>query len=257
MAKGRIGEVLALIPARGGSKSVPRKNIFPLMGKPMIAWAIEHAQACEHITRVIVTTDDEEIAQVARSYGAEVPFMRPVELAQDLSVDIEFHRHAVEWLKQNENYVPDMVINLRPTPPSRQPAIIDKAIETFAAHPEVDALRSVHLAEQSPFKMWTIDEHGFMRPVAPLPGVAEPYNQPRQKLPLVYWQDGYIDITRPSVILEQNSTTGGVILPFFIEEPAADVDYPDELSEAEAQLRERQTPKSPVTTAPTTVRHPS
>lgn len=257
MAKGRFGEVLTLIPARGGSKSVPRKNIIPLMGKPMIAWAIEHALACEHITRVIVTTDDEEIAAVARSYGAEVPFMRPAELAQDLSVDIEFHRHAVEWLKQHENYVPDMVINLRPTPPSRQPAVIDKAIETFAAHPEVDALRSVHLAQQSPFKMWTIDEQGYMRPVAPLPRVAEPYNQPRQKLPLVYWQDGYIDITRPRVILEQNSTTGRVILPFIIEEPAADVDYPDELGEAEAQLRERQASKSPTIAAPTTTRHPS
>ena len=257
MAKGRFGEVLALIPARGGSKSVPRKNIIPLLGKPMIAWVIEHALACKHVTRVIVTTDDEEIAAVAKSYGAEVPFMRPVELAQDLSVDIEFHRHAVDWLKQHENYVPDMVINLRPTPPSRQPTIIDKAIETFAAHPEFDALRSVHLAQQSPFKMWTIDEKGYMRPVAPLPGVAEPYNQPRQKLPLVYWQDGYIDITRPKVILEQNSTTGRVILPFIIDEPAADVDYPDELGEAEAQLRERQAPESRSIAMPTTTRHPS
>jgi CMP-N,N'-diacetyllegionaminic acid synthase len=256
MTKRKFGEVLALIPARGGSKSVPRKNIIPLLGKPMIAWAIEHALACEHITRVIVTTDDEEIAAVARSYGAEVPFMRPAELAQDLSVDIEFHRHALEWLKQHESYVPDMVINLRPTPPSRQPAVLDKAIETFAAHPEVDALRSVHLAHQSPFKMWTIDVQGYMRPVATMLGVAEPYNQPRQKLPMVYWQDGYIDITRPKVILEQSSTTGKVILPFIIEEPAADVDYPDELSEAEAQLRERQALKSAVINAPTT-RHPS
>lgn len=257
MVKGRFGKVLALIPARGGSKSVPRKNIIPLLGKPMIAWAIENALACEHITRVIVTTDDDEIAAVARSYGAEVPFMRPAELAQDLSVDIEFHCHAVEWLKQHENYVPDMVINLRPTPPSRQPAVIDKAIETFAAHPEVDALRSVHLAQQSPFKMWIIDEQGYMRPVSTLPFVAEPYNQPRQKLPLVYWQDGYIDITRPRVILEQNSTTGRVILPYIIEEPATDVDYPDDLGDAEAQLRERQASNSPVIAASTTTRHPS
>lgn len=257
MAKGKFGEVLALIPARGGSKSVPRKNIIPLMGKPMIAWAIEHALASEHITRVVVTTDDEEIAAVARAHGAEVPFMRPAELAQDLSVDIEFHRHAVEWLRDNEGYVPDMVINLRPTPPSRQPAVIDQAIETFAAHPEVDSLRSVHLAEQSPFKMWTLDEKGLMQAVAPLPHFAEPYNQPRQELPLVYWQDGYIDITRPSVILKQNSTTGRVIMPFLIEEPAADVDYPDELGKAEAQLRERQSDKKTTVVELTTPRHPS
>jgi len=257
MAKGKFGEVLALIPARGGSKSVPRKNIIPLLGKPMIAWAIEHALSAEHVTRVVVTTDDEEIAAVACAHGAEVPFMRPATLAQDLSLDIEFHRHAVEWLRDNEAYMPDMVVNLRPTPPSRQPTVIDKAIETFAAHPEIEALRSVHLAEQSPYKMWTIDETGLMRPVAPLPGIAEPYNEPRQRLPLVYWQDGYIDITRPDVILAHNSTTGRIILPFIIEDPAADVDYPDELGKAEAQLRERNADKNtPIIETPTT-RHPS
>ena len=257
MAKGKFGEVLALIPARGGSKSVQRKNIIPLMGKPMIAWAIEHALAAEYVTRVVVTTDDEEIAAIARAHGAEVPFMRPAELAQDLSVDIEFHRHAIEWLRDNEGYVPDIVINLRPTPPSRQPAVIDKAIETFAAYPEIDSLRSVHLAEQSPFKMWTIDDKGLMRHVAPLLGVPEPYNQPRQGLPLVYWQDGYIDITRPIVILGQNSTTGRVIRAFIIEEPAADVDYPDEIGKAEAQLRERYSENKKTIVEPSTTRHPS
>jgi N-acylneuraminate cytidylyltransferase len=152
--------------------------------------------------------------------------------------------------------MPDMVINLRPTPPSRDPFVIDKAIETFAAHPEVDALRSVHLAKQSPFKMWTINKQGYMCSVAKLTGVTEPYNQPRQILPLVYWQDGYIDITRTEVILEQNSTTGRVILPYIIEEPVADVDYPDELGEAEAQLREREAAK-PLVIAAINNRHPS
>jgi CMP-N,N'-diacetyllegionaminic acid synthase len=257
MSQGTMGEVLALIPARGGSKSVPRKNIIPLLGKPMIAWAIEHALAAKHITRVIVTTDDEEIARVAREYGAEVPFLRPAEIAGDFAVDVEFHQHALQWLKDNENYVPDMVINLRPTPPSRSPAVIDKAIEVFASRPEIDSLRSVHLASESPFKMWTIDARGYMKPVATLPGVKEPYNQPRQKLPLVYWQDGYIDITRPRVILEMNSTTGNTILPFIIDEPAADVDYPDELGLAEAQLRARQTPGSSAAQDTPAARHPS
>lgn len=244
------GEVLALIPARGGSKSVPRKNIIPLMGKPMIAWAIEHALASRYITRVIVTTDDREIADIATTYGAEVPFLRPAEFAQDLSVDVEFHRHALEWLRENEGYTPDFVVNLRPTPPSRMPAVIDKAIETFAAHPEADSLRSVHLASESPFKMWTINESGFMQPVASLPGVPEPYNQPRQLLPLVYWQDGYIDITRPNVILEQGSCTGRTILPFMVEEPAFDVDYPDQIAAAETQLKERQAPSTHEKTNP-------
>jgi N-acylneuraminate cytidylyltransferase len=260
MAEGKFGEVLALIPARGGSKSVPRKNIIPLFGKPMIAWAIEHALASRHITRVIVTTDDDEIAEVARQYGAETPFMRPSELAGDLSLDVEFHKHAVDWLKENEGYVPDMIVNLRPTPPSRDPDVIDEAIELFAAHPEVDALRSVHLAEQTPFKMWVLDGEGYMRQAAVLDGVSEPYNQPRQKLPLVYWQDGYVDITRPEVITQKNSTTGNRILPFFINEPAADVDYPNEVGIAEAQLRGRRAPdgeSAEKRSDNTTIRHPS
>jgi CMP-N,N'-diacetyllegionaminic acid synthase len=257
MNKGKYGEVLALIPARGGSKSVPRKNLIPLLGKPMIGWAIENALAARFVTRVIVSTDDEEIARIAQGFGAEVPFMRPTELAGDFSLDVEFHRHALEWLRDNENYAPDMVINLRPTPPSRLPATIDHAIEVFAGNSRADSLRSVHLANESPFKMWTIDEHGYMKHVAPLSEVHEPYNQPRQKLPLVYWQDGYIDITRPRVILEMNSTTGNVILPFMINEPAVDIDYPDHLEAAEAQMRARATPTPQATDGPVLTRHPS
>lgn len=250
----KLGEILALIPARGGSKSVPRKNIIPLLGKPMIAWAIETALNSKYITRVIVTTDDEEIATIAKQYGAEVPFLRPADISGDLATDVEFHRHALEWLCNHENYMPDMVINLRPTPPARKTEIIDKAIETFAAHPDIDTLRSVQLANESPYKMWTIDEHGYMKAVAPLDTVAEPYNQPRQLLPVVYWQNGYVDITRPRVVLEMHSTTGHKILPFIIDEPAADIDYPDQIGNAEAQLRTKHTDDAPTST---TMRHPS
>lgn len=257
MTHGKYGEILALIPARGGSKSVPRKNIIHLLGKPMIAWAIQHALASQFISRVIVSTDDEEIANVALSFGAEVPFMRPAALSGDFSLDIEFHRHALEWLNENENYVPDMVVNLRPTPPARLPATIDRAIELFAAHPEVDSLRSVHLASKSPYKMWLIDEQGYMINVAHLPNVREPYNQPRQKLPIVYWQDGYIDITRPRVIFEMNSTTGDIILPFIVDEPAVDIDYPDALELVETQLRERETAKDSSPKESKSLRHPS
>ena len=239
MVDKKFGEVLVLIPARGGSKSVPRKNIVPLMGKPMIAWTIEVALASKYVSRVVVTTDDHEIAKVARSYGAEVPFIRPIDLSEDFSVDVEFYTHALNWLNDNESYLPDMIVNLRPTCPLRNSVVVDEAIEKFSAHPEADSLRSVHLASQSPFKMWTIDKQGCMHPAATLAGVEEAYNQPRQKLPSVYWQDGYVDITRTDVVLAQNSTTGRMIIPFIIEEPAVDVDYPDELRKVEAQLRER------------------
>jgi N-acylneuraminate cytidylyltransferase len=228
--------VLALVPARGGSKSVPRKNLRTVAGRPLIGWSIEQAKRAQHVDRVVVTTDDAEIAEVARAWGAEVPFLRPAELAGDLSTDIEYHQHALSWLATAEGYRPDLVVNLRPTMPVRRVATIDRAVATLAARPDVDSLRSVLLAEQTPYKMWRIGEEGLLETVVTLPGVAEPYNQPRQILPIVYWQDGYIDVAWARVILEQKSTTGRRILPFVIEEPSMDIDYEDEIPATERLL---------------------
>jgi CMP-N,N'-diacetyllegionaminic acid synthase len=232
----KYGEVLALIPARGGSKSIPRKNIAMVLGKPLIAWTIEPALASKHITRVIVTTDDKEIADISKQYGADVPFLRPVNISDDSALDIDFYRHALEWLNNNEQYVPDLVINLRPTSPTRRPSVIDKAIEIFAINTKADSLRSVHLATKTPYKMWLVGSNGLIHPVAQLPGVKEPFNMPRQKLPIVYSQDGYIDITRPSVIYKKNSTTGDLILPFILDEPTIDIDNYNDIKSAIEQL---------------------
>ena len=128
----RRSEVLALIPARGGSKGIPRKNLMPLAGRPLIAYSIEQATSARHITRVIVSTDDEEIARVARDHGAEVPFMRPPEFALDLSPDIDVFRHALTWLRDNESYVPELVVHLRPTGPVRRIELID--VMSIGAH---------------------------------------------------------------------------------------------------------------------------
>jgi N-acylneuraminate cytidylyltransferase len=251
------GGVLALIPARGGSKSVPRKNLVPLNGRPLIAYTIAHALGASRIDRVIVTTDDEEIAAVARASGAEVPFLRPTAISGDFALDVEYHSHALGWLRDNEDYVPEMVVNLRPPHPVRRCATIDRAIAAFAAS-SADSLRSVRLAEQSAFKMWTVDERGYLSPVAALPGVREPYNLPRQLLPPVYWQDGYIDITRPAVVFEKRSTTGDTILPFIIDEQCVDIDYDDEIAEAERllALAEREDAVAPRDAGPS-VRYPS
>src|SRR5680860_643299 len=116
-----IGEVLALIPARSGSKSVPGKNLRRLLGRPLISYSIEHALSCRRITRTLVTTDSEEIARVAKDHGAEAPFLRPPEISGDLALDVEFHRHALEWLREKEGYEPRFIVNLRPTHPVRQP----------------------------------------------------------------------------------------------------------------------------------------
>ncbi len=230
----RRPEVLALIPARGGSKSIPRKNLLPLAGKPLLAYTIGHALASAHITRIVVSTDDEEIARVARAHGAEVPFLRPAALAQDLSPDIDAFRHALTTMRDREGSRCDAVVHLRPTNPVRDPARIDEAIVAFLDRPDADALRSVSPATQTPYKMWRVTG-GLMEPVA-RDGAGESYNQPRQSLPQVFWQNGYIDIVRPGVILERGQMCGERILPFVMHERIYELDYPEGIAAAEAAL---------------------
>lgn len=265
-------EVLAIIPARGGSKSLPRKNIALLNGHPLISYTIRQAQESRTITRVVVSTDDAEIAEIARSYGAEVPFLRPAEIAGDLTLDIEFMHHTLEWLSDHEGYRPEAVVNLRPTEPVRRPATIDAAVRLLLASPQADCVRSVRLARESPFKMWLLQKDGFMLPAATLPGVAEPYNQPRQALPVAYWQDGYIDVAWTRTIMTLGSTTGNRVLPFEITEETVNIDYPEELTAAAAAMNASGIhvddqpdglPVSPSTSAPGivqpnfTIRYPS
>jgi N-acylneuraminate cytidylyltransferase len=240
-------EVLALIPARGGSKSIPRKNLQLLSGKPLIAHSIEQALQAGRISRVIVSTDDEEIAQTARRYGAEVPFLRPAELAQDHVQDLPVFQHALSWLQERESYRPAAVVQLRPTHPIRRPATIDAAIEVFLRRPDADSLRSVSVATQSPYKMWWIAKDGCLAPVLRLNDGREAYNLPRQSLPHVYWQNGYIDITRPRLILEGGTMSGRRILPFVIEEPGIDIDYAEHLDQAERLLAGEAAAATPLT----------
>ncbi len=237
-ATARRLEVLALVPARGGSKSMPRKNLRVVGGKEMVAHSIEHALQARTVTRIILTTDSEEIAAVGRAAGAEVPFLRPAEFAQDLSTDYEFVRHALEWLRENEGYEPDLVLQLRPTTPVRDIRLIDRAVETLAAHPEADSLRAVVTACFSPYKMWHVSTDGFLAPLIPsLPGIEEPYNQPRQILPEIVQQDGFLDITRPRTIFDAGSITGPKVLPFFLDRESIDIDYEHELATAERLMR--------------------
>jgi N-acylneuraminate cytidylyltransferase len=233
-----MADVLALIPARGGSKSIPRKNLRQLGGLPMIAHSIAQAKQSRLIDRVIVTTDDAEIGDVARQHGAEVPFMRPAEFAQDLSTDYEFVRHALIWLRDNENYVPDLVVQLRPTTPVRDVRMIDNAIEAIKGRSDADSLRAVVKCCFTPYKMWHLSEDGYLRQLLTLDGVHEPYNQPRQILPEVVQQDGFIDIVRSRTIFEQDSITGRNVLPFFIDKESIDIDEEHELRDADRAVRQ-------------------
>ena len=212
-------EILALIPARGGSKGIPRKNIRDFAGYPLVAWSIAAGLQSEMVTRFIVSTDDDEIAAVAREFGAETPFLRPAELAQDDTTDLPVFEQALTWLKDNEGYQPDVVVQLRPTSPIRPRGLVDDAIRILLAHPKADCVRGVVSAGQNPHKMWRLPEgaNGPMKNLLDVEGVSEPYNAPRQSLPPVYWQTGHIDAIRTSSILEKKSLTGDVIYPLIID----------------------------------------
>jgi N-acylneuraminate cytidylyltransferase len=217
MSPKTIPQVLVLIPARGGSKSIPRKNIQPVAGHPLIAYSIAAGLQAKLVGRTIVSTDDEEIAAAARQFGAETPFLRPAEFAQDTTTDFPVFTHALAWLAEHEEYRPDIVVQLRPTSPVRPPEMVDSAIQLLIDHPEADSVRGVVPAGQNPFKMWRITPEGAMTPLLTLPGVAEPYNSPRQALPPTFWQTGHIDAIRVTTILGKSSLSGDVILPLLID----------------------------------------
>jgi N-acylneuraminate cytidylyltransferase len=235
MSEGQ-GRVLALIPARGGSKSIPRKNLRPLGGYPLLAWSIAAARESRHVDRVVVSTDDEEIRQVALGCGAEAPFLRPAEIAADHSPDLPAFLHGLGWLR-NEGYRPEVVVHLRPTSPLRPPGLVDAAVEALQDDPAADALRTVCAPSQSPFKMWRL-QGAHLKPLLDCE-IAEPYNMPRQRLPPVYWQTGHVDVARRRTLEERQSMTGSCIHAYLVDPSyAVDIDTLAQWAVAERILEE-------------------
>lgn len=227
------GDVLAIIPARSGSKSVVDKNIRIIAGKPMIAYSIEHGLKAECIDRVIVSTDSEKYADIAREYGAEVPFIRPAEYATDTSLDIDVFRHALLFLKENEGYEPELVVQLRPTYPIRRISDIEAMVKYMREHPDVDSMRCIAPAKEVAYKMWFKDDDGMLSPI--MKDIPECYNMPRQQLPKIYYQNACIDVVRSKVILEQNSMSGKKIAGYEMDENF-DIDTEEEFKRAAARL---------------------
>ena len=211
-------EVLAIIPARGGSKGIPRKNIREFAGAPLIAYSITAALRSRLVTRTIVSTDDEDIASIARAWGAETPFLRPAEFSQDTTTDYPVFKHGLTWLAEHEQYHPDVVVQLRPTSPVRPLTCVDDAVQMLIDHPEADSVRGVVEAGENPYKMWRLDpESNVMQPLIGVDGIREAYNAPRQLLPKVYWQTGHIDAIRTTSIEQKQSLSGDVILGLVID----------------------------------------
>jgi CMP-N-acetylneuraminic acid synthetase len=226
--------VLAIIPARSGSKSILHKNIRLFNSKPMLGYSIEHAKGSKLINRIILSTDSEEYASIGREYGAEVPFLRPKEFASDTALDVDVFYHCLEFLREKEGYQADIVVQLRPTYPIRNIDDIDAMIQKLLDNPLYDSVRSIAPAKEIPFKMWYRQEDGTITPI--IKDMKECYNMPRQQLPQVFYQNACIDVVRGSVILEEHSMSGDNIVGYEMNKNY-DIDTEAEFKLAEEYMK--------------------
>ncbi len=230
-------EVLALVTARGGSKELPRKNVAPLCGKPLIAWTIEATFQSEALDRIVVSTDDEKIAQVSRQYGAEVPFMRPAELALDDSAHIDVVLHAVEWLAQHDRYEPDYVMLLQPTSPLRRASDIRQAV-ALAVKNHAPGVIGLVRTDNHPYWLKTVAADGSIQPfMEPPAGYWR-----RQDLPPVYRPNGAIYLVRRDVLVAERSLCPKGSLAYTMpKDRSLDVDDAVDLQLAELLLKQMET----------------
>ena len=231
--------IVALIPARSGSKGVPKKNICLLAGKPLIAWTIETAIACPSLDRIIVSTDDLKIAHIASNYGAEVPFLRPLELAQDDTPDLPVYQHTLSWLAEHEDYHPDIVVWLRPTSPLRTVQDIEKAIQLLKKT-GADCVRSISLAEHHPYWMKRLDGNDdSLKPF--VEGIDEAKFYRRQLLPPVYRLNGAVDVSVSKNVLENGLLYQGDIRGYVMpQDRSVHIDNKIYFALAELLIKERE-----------------
>ena len=209
--------VVALIPARSGSKGVKNKNLRELGNAPLIAWSIKCGLNSRMINRTIVSTDSEEYAVVARDWGAEVPFLRPESISKDESTDLDFVLHALDFFKSEEK-IPDLIVHLRPTTPLRNPLVVDEAV-TFASNSgkEMTSMRSVHEMSETAYKSFEIGQNGNLVTVFSHSEILDTSNLPRQNFPKTYSPNGYVDVLIPEYILSMGALHGNKVTPFITE----------------------------------------
>lgn len=227
--------LLGLVPARGGSKGLPGKNIKPLAGLPLIGWTLRAARESGVLERIVVTTDSPEIAAVATSLGSPVRWLRPAELAGDLSPSIDFVLHALDQLKADDAWEPDAVMLLQPTSPFRSPDSIRRAAEAFAAA-GTGSLASMSPAATHPWSCYFLDAGGRIRRAA----AGAPEILRRQDLPPAYAPDGSIYVTAPSLLRRRRGFLDADTVAFLTPpEEAVDIDTAEDWARAEAYVRGR------------------
>jgi len=221
-----MADVVAVIPARAGSKGVVDKNIKLLAGHPLIAYSIAAGQLADEIDRIIVSTDSTEYAGIAREYGAEVPFLRPDELSSDTSTDYDFVRHLLDWMLCNEGSMPEYLVHLRPTTPLREGNCIDAAINRIKKTRNATALRSVHEMSESAYKSFEI-EGDYLKSMGSHSFDLDAFNRPRQSFNKTYQANGYVDVIKTAYVMENKKLHGDHVIAF-VTPHAVEVDTVDD-----------------------------
>lgn len=228
-------EILGLIPARGGSKSIPRKNIVPLAGRPLLVYTCDATLSSRTLARVILSTDDDEIAAVGLDCGVEVPFLRPPELAQDDTPALPVIQHALHWLEKHESYRPEVIVLLQPTSPLRRAEHIDEAVNLLLKTGAESVVSVVEVPHQyNPISVMKIED-GRLVPFLPGEGTQVLH---RQDKPRVYARNGPAVLATRTSIVERGSLYSERIIPYVMGWPESiDIDTPTDLRLAECFLR--------------------
>ena len=234
------GNVVAVITARGGSKGLPRKNILPLAGKPVLAYTAEAALQARTLDRVLLSTDSQEIAELGREYGLEVPFLRPAHLAGDTAHTPPVVEHCISFLEEREGYQVDLVVTLQPTSPLRRPQHIDQAVGILQSSPELDSVITVSEVDLPPFWLFRLEDH-VLRPFVD-DGVDYSLKE-RQEMEGVYRPNGAVYVARRCLLKERGillSAFAGGNTGYVIMDPVSslDIDTRTDFMVIEAVLKE-------------------
>lgn len=233
-------KVLAVVGARSGSKSIPHKNIKPLLGKPLMAWIIEAAKASKYVNRVVLSTDSLKYAEIGKKYGAEALFLRPKELAADSVPDFDYLYHAATWMCSNQNWKADIILRLPPTTPLCKPESIDACIELLMNNSEADSSRTITPASKHPYKLWRTNGK-YLEPFLSeeFTGFKDAHNMPRQSFPQAF---SHVDVIalRWNTLVNKKAMAGEKILYHQIPKTdAVDIDTEIDFLVAETLLKKR------------------
>jgi N-acylneuraminate cytidylyltransferase len=227
--------IVALIPARSGSKGIIHKNIKLYKNKPLLVHSIDIAKECKYIKEIYVSTDSEEYQNIAVKNGAHVTPLRPLEISDDLSPDIDTFLFFIQMFKDNNLKIPDLIIHLRPTYPNRKIDTLNECIEKFIENYEkYDSLRTVVKIDKTPIKMYYINNNNLIPYFDNYKDFIEPFNQARQNFPDTYLHNGCIDIVKTELIINNKLLSGTKIYPYIMNENETyDIDNINDFNKSE------------------------